>query len=113
MKVKVSEATVKQLNWLVTGIELDREPSVKLWVKQAHEEGKYYHDYAENPGHAWPIIERMFESGLQLTKVAGQVRASLDTPNGFYYGPTPLIAALRCYVASKLGEIVEVPDALN
>lgn len=28
------------------------------------------------------------------------------------YGPTPLIAAMRCYVASKLGEEVEVPDEL-
>lgn len=27
-------------------------------------------------------------------------------------GPTPLIAAMRCYVASKLGDIVEVPDEL-
>ena len=28
-------------------------------------------------------------------------------------GPTPLIAAMRCYVISKLGEEVEVPDALT
>ena len=27
-------------------------------------------------------------------------------------GPTPLIAAMRCYVASKLGDTVEVPDEL-
>ena len=26
------------------------------------------------------------------------------------YGPTPLIAAMRCYVASKLGNTVEIPD---
>ena len=28
------------------------------------------------------------------------------------FGPTPLIAAMRSYVASKLGETVEVPDEL-
>ena len=28
------------------------------------------------------------------------------------YGPTPLIAAMRCYVASKLGEHVEIPEEL-
>lgn len=28
-------------------------------------------------------------------------------------GPTPLIAAMRCYVASKLGEEVEIPDTLE
>jgi hypothetical protein len=33
-------------------------------------------------------------------------------PEDGQYGPTPLIAAVRCYVASKLGEEVEVPDGL-
>jgi hypothetical protein len=27
-------------------------------------------------------------------------------------GPTPLVAAMRCYVASKLGDTVEIPDDL-
>jgi len=29
-----------------------------------------------------------------------------------FHGPTPLIAAMRCYVASRLGDEVEVPDEL-
>ena len=29
------------------------------------------------------------------------------------YGPTPLIAAMRCYVASKLGDEVEIPEELT
>jgi hypothetical protein len=35
--------------------------------------------------------------------------------DGIYtrYGPTPLIAAMRCYVASKLGDEVDVPDELT
>lgn len=28
------------------------------------------------------------------------------------YGPTPLIAGMRCYVASKLGEEIEIPEGL-
>ena len=28
------------------------------------------------------------------------------------YGPTPLAAAMRCFVASKLGDEVEIPDEL-
>lgn len=28
-------------------------------------------------------------------------------------GPTPLIAAMRCYAASKLGDTVEVPEELQ
>lgn len=29
------------------------------------------------------------------------------------YGPTPLIAAMRCYVASKLGDEIEIPEELT
>ena len=29
-----------------------------------------------------------------------------------YFGPTPLIAAMRCYVASKLGDDIDVPKEL-
>lgn len=28
------------------------------------------------------------------------------------FGPTPLVAAMRCYVASKMGNEIEVPDEL-
>lgn len=28
------------------------------------------------------------------------------------FGPTPLIAAMRCYVASKLGDEVDIPEEL-
>ena len=28
------------------------------------------------------------------------------------YGPTPLIAAMRCYVASRLGDEVDIPEEL-
>jgi len=34
--------------------------------------------------------------------------------NGFdAYGPTPLIAAMRCFVASKLGDEVDTPKGLT
>lgn len=29
-----------------------------------------------------------------------------------YYGPTPLTAAMRCFVASKLGDEIEIPEEL-
>ena len=29
------------------------------------------------------------------------------------YGPTPLIAAMRCYVASKMGDEVDIPKELQ
>lgn len=30
----------------------------------------------------------------------------------FTFGPTPLIAAMRCYVTSKVGTIIEIPKEL-
>ena len=35
-----------------------------------------------------------------------------DEERVYMYGPTRLIAAMRCYVASRLGDEVEVPDEL-
>lgn len=32
---------------------------------------------------------------------------------GGYYGPTPLIAAMRCYVASKIGDEIDIPEELK
>ncbi len=57
------------------------------------------------------IIER---EGMQLWK-GGTWCASLDqsfNPPEFETGETPLIAAMRCYVASKLGDEVEIPEEL-
>jgi hypothetical protein len=31
----------------------------------------------------------------------------------YQHGPTPLIAAMRCYVASKLGDEVDIPEELK
>jgi hypothetical protein len=31
---------------------------------------------------------------------------------GLWFGPTPLIAAMRCYVASKLGDDINIPEEL-
>ena len=49
-----------------------------------------------------PLVVHGFAFGLPATWCAG----------GKYPSPTPLIAAMRCYVASKLGDEVEVPAEL-
>jgi hypothetical protein len=36
-----------------------------------------------------------------------------DGTEVFEYGSSPLEAAMRCYVASKLGDEVDIPDELN
>lgn len=55
-----------------------------------------------------PIIERI------VTKLEDYGDAwSAEGPDApEQYGPTPLIAAMRCYVASKLGDEINVPEEL-
>jgi hypothetical protein len=56
-----------------------------------------------------PIIEReRFEfrqakTGMLASYQGGQT----------WFGPTPLIAAMRCYVTSKLGDEIEIPEELK
>jgi hypothetical protein len=38
---------------------------------------------------------------------------AVDSGEGRIYGPTPLIAAMRCFVASKLGDDIDVPKELT
>lgn len=109
MKIDVSEASGKVLDWLVS---------------QAHGDmGLAPVAYSTDWGLGGPIIDR------ERIKVApnlggswhGQMRhetehSLVEKPvlAGWTnkHGPTPLIAAMRCYVASKLGDEVEVPDEL-
>lgn len=38
--------------------------------------------------------------------------SEMDDIGGMWHGPTPLIATMRCYVASKFGDEVEIPEEL-
>lgn len=71
---------------------------------------------AYSPSTDWsrggPIIER---EGIDLEHytlpehgwMAGIINKAQE------HGPTPLIAAMRCYVASRLGDEVDVPEELK
>ena len=58
------------------------------------------------------IIER---EGVELAMHADQWRAVMHLEGGSIYvdGPTLLIAAMRCYVASQLGDEVEISEELQ
>jgi hypothetical protein len=61
-----------------------------------------------------PIIEREKIGIVTSDKDANVWIGSIFEPDWKFNrtGPTPLIAAMRCYVASKLGDEVEVPTNL-
>lgn len=70
-------------------------------------------------GMVGPIIERE-EISIRVNRPCSAGREWEASPSitakgaggRWGYGPSPLIAAMRCYVASKLGDTVEIPDEL-
>ncbi len=123
MKIKTSGLMGKYLDWAVAeceGLEIDTETKsvgVPVWLKDAlTDENEVVINYA--PSTHWKqgglIIDRerintWFELGNWWA-----VRASTPewnrNPEG--HGKTLLLAAMRCYVASKLGDEVDIPEEL-
>lgn len=77
-------------------------------------DSSYWFNPSENWNEAGPIIEReKIESVWFRPKAEWHAYYWSDEklrPGGT--GPTPLVAAMRCYVASKLGDEVEIPEEL-
>jgi hypothetical protein len=94
MKIKTSELTGAAFNWAVCKCE----------GEQLSRYTKYSTDWAQGG----PIIER---EGIALHLWSSEEWIG-DMGDWEARGSTPLIAAMRCYVASKLGDEVEVPDEL-
>lgn len=116
--IKVSEATELQLDWLVAKCESNpvarhNTGAIFLidtpWADKSRL--KWLAEYS--PTRHWaqggPIIER---DGISLYRMTSDwIAAHAPTGDG-PSGPTPLVAAMRCYVTSKLGDTVEVPEEL-
>lgn len=119
MKIKTSELIGPKLNWAVAKCEGIKRPYIHDGFC------KYGLDFCGNEvflmySTDWacggPIIEReginlnfmQFDSPQYWTahiRHSGKVRFGA-------VGPTPLIASMRCYVASKLGDVIDVPDEI-
>ena len=125
MKIKTSELQGAALDWAVAqamGMKIYRSKSGR-WMTAN------YGDFNPRHGAPWfepttswaqggPIIERekigLFK-GNPLYFPEGNENGDYYEDlwiAGKYHGQTPLIAAMRCYVASKLGDEVEVPNEL-
>ena len=110
MKIKTNELTGAALDWAVAQIESE------AGADKAEKQWRYF-GRVFKPSADWaqggPIIEREL---IDVVRVGISNRcASRTMEDGSIvgaYGPTPLIAAMRCYVASKLGDEIEVPEEL-
>ena len=118
MKIKVSEAVGPTLDWLVAKCEgkngVLHGSGIARCIVIAAASGVYKGTFkpTENWSQGGPIIE---SEGINLSahyKIhTGEWQAWCERgPSA--YGSTSLIAAMRCFVASRLGDEVEVPDDL-
>ncbi len=125
MMVKTSELERQALDWAVerakgtywsaNGYFVFKNADGSTRTFERNPEWRYSHDWSQGG----PIIEQN-EIGIKRNAPCSAGREWEASPSitakgagGRYgYGPTPLIAAMRCYVASRLGEEVEIPEEL-
>lgn len=121
MKIKTSELTGAALDWVVGDIEFERLIAqgswVKQWVLDDHKAGRRTDPYSRDWIFGGPIIERehidlSWQYGGRADWSAWIDSDLEHSTSNVYDGPTPLIAAMRCYVANELGEEVDVPEEL-
>ena len=111
MKIKTSEAAGAALDWAVAKCE-GRDLRGTSWRRiRDVPYGKY--SPSTNWSQGGPIIEREKIGTLWEARNVWSASTKWDDPSKVFYGRTKLIAGLRCFVASKLGDEVEVPDELT
>lgn len=123
MKIKTSELTDAALDWAAAKCEGRLPASYDDW-KQT------WPHYSTDWAQGGPLLEREHivvspalvvgtsETGRDVCQVVGwkaskDYNAHLCRYRFEANGPTPLIAAMRCFVTSKLGDEAEVPEELK
>jgi len=108
--MKTNELTGKALNWAVNHAE-----GLTGVLSPVNYCGKWEH--------GGPIIERERIGAIPFTITVGEDKGRREwfasyehaapSEQAYLSGDTALIAAMRCYVASKLGEDVSIPEELK
>ena len=118
-KIKTNELIGTALDWAVQEIEYQRMVAegehVKQWALDDHRAGASINHYSTDWLWGGPILER------ENISVGYQGHSGVPLDSLWYatnrvdacgFGQKPLIAAMRCFCCSKLGDTVEVPDEL-
>lgn len=119
MQVKTFELIDDALDWAVYESQGYSKNYLKFWNEGGDKRFVHCH-VMSSPSKNWeqggPIMER---EGININFMqfdnpqywTAHIRQSNNRFGSL--GPTPLIAAMRCYVASKFGDTIEVPDELT
>ena len=107
--IKTSQLTGPALDWAVAKCEERHGRDNAERFLRDHRIG-FTTNYSGVWSQGGPIIER---EKIRLDPRESEWKAQ-DWACGLkdYFGPTALIAAMRCFVASKLGDEVDVPEEL-
>lgn len=106
--MKTSELTGPALDWAVAKCEGFVQDGDPAW-ERGYEPFAFCTDW----GQGGPIIEReTIELYKYMNRWAAIIRVD-DEEAWELYGSTPLVAAMRCFVASRLGEEVNTPAELK
>ena len=140
--IKVAEATGIVLDWLVLkALGFLRSDVIQIYAGGLYAEGLLPNGYCPASESVFdialhgmrystdwslggPIIEAELldvtpydpgNMGWRCTRRDADYSPKAHPLNRYYaqFGPTPLIAAMRCYVSSRLGDVVEVPEKLE
>lgn len=122
MKVKTSELTGAALDWAVVSIECALPAPFKSFPAVLNGTVRIFrpdigaHSEPISPSTNWsqggPIIEREWIDLHCVNDSLWEAECPAVGGLAMQNGPTPLIAAMRCYCSAKLGDEVDVPDEL-
>ena len=122
--MKTDELTGAALDWAVAKCE----GVLMRWERSTHDEAPLEYSPSTDWAQGGAIIEREklgvwwathyvdddgVEYGNHWYAEPGCTDDNADKPYRVATGNTPLIAAMRCYVASKLGDEIELPEELK
>jgi hypothetical protein len=117
MKIKTSELVGASLDWAVAKCEGDASfgltcEGTKRTALLCIENIWRKFSPSQNWEQAGLIIER---DRIEIASYGDQWQAvaHLESESIYERGETPLIAAMRCYVASNMGDEVEIPNELS
>ena len=111
--MKTSELTGAALDWAVAMCEGIDHDTAAMNIMFGDDNG-WFLAFSTDWAQGGPIIERerLSVSPYSFNNVNPWVSHSAEGDKTIV-GPTPLITVMRCYVASKLGNEVDVPELLQ
>jgi hypothetical protein len=123
MKIKVSEAIGVQLDWLVAKCEDLHTGIDGFWSTAVLEQEENPYQYSTDWALGGPIMGRekidinhYIDNVVCASLCQGEYDENgefIDDSHHPMFAATILIAAMRCYVSSKLGDEVEIPEEMK